>query len=198
MQRVRPLRFAAWYCAMLFLAYWLLIPAAWFFERYWQPIALFALIATVLMLPNGDDLPLRSRQAMRGAVLVFVLFEATFALRFLVIQPKPNGYRSIALWVDQNLAGDTVGAFQSGALGYWAERVRVVNLDGVVDRTSLQARREGRTIDQLRRRQVDWLLDWTELPGMPVDGDLSAVKLQYQIPDIQTWDLRWYLFRVHR
>ncbi len=53
-------------------------------------------------------------------------------------------------------------------------------------------------MDQLRRRQVDWLLDWTERPGMPVDGDLSAVKLQYQIPDIQTWDLHWNLFRVQR
>jgi len=76
--------------------------------------------------------------------------------------------------------------------------VRVVNLDGVVDRTSLEARGEGRTMDQLRRREVDWVIDWTETPGLPVDGDLGPVELQYRIPDVQSWDLPWNLFKVQK
>ena len=61
-------------------------------------------------------------------------------------------------------SGAVLGALQSGALGYFAafesRGVRVVNLDGVVDRDAARAFREG-TLDQFARdRGITHVVDW--------------------------------------
>jgi hypothetical protein len=115
--------------------------------------------------------------------------------RFLVVQPTPDGYVTIARWVNANLAGQTVGMFQSGAAGYWADNVTIVNLDGVIDRSVLAARRAGRLGDELRRRDVDWVIDWETIAGLPADGELR-LEAAREIPGVQTWGSKWYLFKV--
>jgi hypothetical protein len=194
-RRLRPLRFAAFYCAALSLAYWLYIPAYWFFDRYLHPVALFALIAGAAVLPDPRSLLPRARRLAGAAVLVFIVIEAGLTARFLAIQPAPDGYLTIARWVGANFGGQTVGMFQSGAAGYWADGVTVVNLDGVIDRTVLAARRDGRLGDELRRRHIQWVIDWEMTAGLPGDGDLRLGPPR-EIPGIQTWGSTWYLFKV--
>jgi hypothetical protein len=195
MQRLRPLRFAAFYSLAILLAYWLYIPAYWFFDRYLHPIALFALLAGVLSLPDPRTLVPRWQQILNGAVALFLVLELAMSVRYLLITPQPDGYLTIARWVQANLPGQTVGAFQAGAIGYWADQVQVVVLDGVVDRTALQARREGRLGELIRERNILWVLDWETTAGLPSDG-LQNLGPPQHIPGIQTWGASWYRFEV--
>src|SRR5262249_46969034 len=128
LQRLRPLRFGLVYGVALALAYGLVVPAFWFFDRYEQPLGIFTLIAGVALLPEPGSLAsVRSRRQLRGAVAALVLVEALAGARLLVVRPDPNGYLGIAQWADAQLAGSTVAAYQPGALYYWATRIRIVD-----------------------------------------------------------------------
>ncbi len=58
--------------------------------------------------------------------------------------------------------GDRLGAWQSGAIGYYADdRFTVVNLDGVVNPDAADAQRADRTALYIRERDLDWLADFS-------------------------------------
>ena len=51
-----------------------------------------------------------------------------------------SGYYGIAVWASENLKDSTrLGSLQTGALGYFAENIKVYNLDGVVNSEALFA-----------------------------------------------------------
>ena len=57
--------------------------------------------------------------------------------------------------------GSVLGAWQSGAFGYYAgDRITVVNLDGVVNPAAADAQRDGRTAFYIRDRGIGWLADF--------------------------------------
>jgi hypothetical protein len=197
LERARPLRFALFYCVALFLAYSLFIPAHWFFARYLHPLALFILLATVLLVPDPAARPRRQRRALQSGLYALVVAELALGGSLLVVRPQQDGYLDIGLWAHQHLAGQTIGSYQAGALSYWADdRTTVVNLDGIVDRYAFRARREGRLQDEIRRRGVRWVLDWKPQPGYPYDGDFSMLAPQQEIPNIRSLGAPWYLFKV--
>jgi hypothetical protein len=74
-----------------------------------------------------------------------------------------TGYRDAALTVTRiPPAGSVLGAWQSGAFGYYAgDRLEVVNLDGVVNPDAADALRDDTTVAYMRDRNVDWLADFT-------------------------------------
>jgi hypothetical protein len=73
-----------------------------------------------------------------------------------------TGYRDAALSMFAAApAGATIGALQSGALGYFCPSgSSVVNLDGVVSRDAHRAYVESRIDERLRARGVTHLADW--------------------------------------
>lgn len=196
-QRLRPLRFGLFYCIMLFFSYLIFIPARWFFPRYDHPIAIFALIAVVSWLAGLPRMGRLGQRVLISGLLAVVLLEFILTLRFLVIQPTPNGYLGAAQWVNEHLAGQVVGSYQSGAIGYWSsDPTKVINLDGVVDRHALQARRERRVAAFLQQRRVAWVVDWEMMINVPTDGDLGILQRQQSIPSVRSWNLPWYLYKV--
>jgi hypothetical protein len=197
LQRLWPLRAGLLFCLLTLLAYWLYLPAYWFFDRYMQPAALFLLLSSVLMLPDPAVLPAQQRRALGGATLGLTALMATLSLRLLIARPEANGYLQVARWANENLPGQNLASYQIGAIGYWAEGVRIFNLDGVVDRTALAARREGRLGAELQRRDGHWLLDWENPPGLASDNIRDVVRLQRPLPpEVKSWGVSWYLFRV--
>jgi len=74
-----------------------------------------------------------------------------------------TGYRDAAMTVARvPPKGSVLGAYQSGAFGYYAnDRIRVVNLDGVVNPDAADALRDDRTVAYMRDHDVDWLADFT-------------------------------------
>jgi hypothetical protein len=193
---LRPLRFALFYGIGLVLAYGLLIQAMWFFPRYMHPLALFLLISSIIVLPNPGSLNLQIRSIHQVTVAMFVLFEAIWSSQYIVMKPIPNGYFGIANWANTHLAGSIIGTYQPGALCYWGENIQVVDLDGIIDHSIIQARRNSQLGTAIYERGVDWVLHWDIKPGYSADGDLSMLKLDRAIPGIYSWNRQWYLFKV--
>lgn len=163
--------------AAVFVFYSVVVSALWFFARYLAPMQA---VATLLTAVAGTAMWRtagrrgRWRAPAFGGLAVLGLLAAValvLSVSFLVQTPAgsrveglhgANAYRQAA---KQILAmapdGAVIGSLQSGALGYYAgDRVRVVNLDGVVDREAAEALRDRRLADFARRRGVTHLADW--------------------------------------
>jgi hypothetical protein len=122
-----------------------------------------AVVATMILLQ------LRKAPGIRRAVVFIgvVLFIAAYAWNarntFLDVQSLSyeNQRMRLADWINLNLPQDAkVGAWNAGALAYFADR-QVVNLDGLVnDRSFLRDLREGRPIQEyLKQNEIEYLAD---------------------------------------
>lgn len=146
----------------------------WYFTRYLAPVACVA----ALMIAVGVARLWRARGRWRfpalAATAVVLGIGVVAALRADSHQltatqgtasafDSVTGYRDAALTVAAIPApGDTLGAWQSGAIGYYADdRFTVVNLDGVVNPEAEDAQRAGRTPFYIRDRGIDWLADFS-------------------------------------
>lgn len=134
------------YGLLLFLAYPIHILAFWFFERYYFPLAIPLLLAVGL---TASFLLRLSSVRSAGSALTAVLIAAIVAFhlsrhetwRLLFSQDETSqGYRKLGLWAAKHFApGTRLGSSQTGALGYYAPALSVINLDGVVNRKCFDA-----------------------------------------------------------
>jgi hypothetical protein len=156
----------------------LLLFYAWFgvgfyFTRYLAPVALVA----ALMIAVGIARVWRERGRWRvpafaatGVLLAVGVVAALRADTHHLTATEASelsfdsvtGYRAAARTaVAIPPPGSVLGAWQSGAFGYYAgDRLTVVNLDGVVDPDAADAAREDRTAFYIRDRGIGWLADF--------------------------------------
>ena len=189
---------------LLFAAYTGVVFGPWHFARYFFPLTLVILLALavaidllVCALPRG-----RTALALALALLVIVGSVAQPAFRRMW-GPRFEGtwgYRRIGLWTrDHFPPGATVGGSQTGAIGYFADRLRVVNLDGVVNRGCYDAMRAGRLLDYVRStgvRDLVWQDDIELLAReSPRTGPLAVTRVM-RIEGFETWGAPWYLYRL--
>jgi hypothetical protein len=151
--------------------YVLYVPAVWFFTRYLLPCVASLTVWVSIVLARG----LSSASTMTRRFAQFSL-TSQFAIALLSALPffrspgatvdrgldGAKGYRRAAREVIAQLPpGAVVGSLQSGALGYFGrDRIRVVNLDGVVDAGSAAAFASGDLAELARRRGVAYIADW--------------------------------------
>jgi hypothetical protein len=147
---------------------------AWYFTRYLAPVA----CVVSLVLAVAMEHVWRTRGAWR--VPVFVATAAVLLVGAVAVVRATHrnltdteataspfdsvtGYRDAALAVVQvPPEGSVLGAWQSGAFGYFAnDRIEVVNLDGVVNPDAADAYRDDTTVAYMRERDVEWLADFT-------------------------------------
>jgi len=144
----------------------------WYFSRYLAPVA----CVVALVLAVGIARVWRTRGVWRipavTATAVVLLVGAVAAVRAdshnLTATTRSGldhatGYRDAALTVVRRPAtGQKLGAWQSGAFGYYAnDRITVVNLDGVVNPDAADARRDHRLAEYIRRQHIDWFADFS-------------------------------------
>ncbi len=156
--------------------YILWVPAVWFFQRY-----LLATTAGTLLVAfsQWDRWQSDSRWHVRFArVAAGVLVALQIGqLSLWAVRGKPTdrdhngikGYATPARAILEELGaagGEVVlGAFQSGALGYYAAApewrdIRVLNLDGVVDARAFAALESGTLLAYLEEQRVTHVADW--------------------------------------
>ncbi len=152
--------------------YTLVMSAVWFFGRYLAPVQ--AAVTLLIAVGAAALWRRRSRVAPRiglAALAVLAAVSVVSSLSLLTTNPPVSpdielhgakGYREasrdiLALAPD----GAVIGSMQSGALNYYAgDRVRVVNLDGVVDQEAAEALHSGQLAAFARKRGVTYLADW--------------------------------------
>ena len=192
--------------ALLFAAYTGVVFGPWHFARYLFPLTLAVLLVFAALvdlcgcaLPQG---PQRARFAAAVALLVVAGSAAQPSFRRL-LAPRFEGtwgYRRIGLWAREHFPpGAVVGGSQTGALGYFADRLVVVNLDGVVNRECYDAMRGGRMLDYVRGAGVRDLVwqDDIELLARESSRTRPATLLRVgRIGGFETWGAKWYLYRV--
>ena len=167
----------------------LLLFYAWFgvgfyFTRYLAPVA----CVVSLIIAVGVERVWQTRGTWR--IPLFVGTAAVLLVGFVAVVRATHrnltdtqvpavsfdsitGYRDAAMAVVQiPPEGSVLGAYQSGAYGYYAnDRLEVVNLDGVVNPDAADALRNGTTVEYMHDRGVDWLSDFTlHVVGFVVDS----------------------------
>jgi hypothetical protein len=147
---------------------------AWYFTRYLAPVA--CVVSLILAVAVAQVW--RTRGTWR--VPLFVATAAVLVVGLVAVVratgrnltdtsvatsafDSVTGYRDAAMTVVHvPPEGSVLGAFQSGAFGYYAgDRLQVVNLDGVVNPDAADAARDGTTVAYMRDRGVDWLADFS-------------------------------------
>ena len=155
------------------LFYTFYLPAFWFFERYFYFVYVCAIgCAAAALCRVGRALRGFAYGRMVAAAVAGGLILAN-VLSLIPLRSSPagtlfagdegaRGYGEVARevlgWVP---SGATVSAMQSGALGYYAPRsIRVLNLDGVVNRDARRALGERGLYAYLASSGVDYFADW--------------------------------------
>ena len=190
---------------LLFAAYAGVVFGPWHFARYLFPLTL----AVLLLFATLADLWLgalagRARTAFGLALALAVILGSVAQPAFQrLIAPRFGGtwgYRRIGLWArDHFPPGAVIGGSQTGALGYFADRLTVVNLDGVVNRDCYDAMRAGRMLDYVRRagvRDLVWQDDIELLARESPRMRPTAVTRIGRVPGFETWGASWYLYRL--
>jgi hypothetical protein len=202
------LRPAALYVVLMIAAYAFFIFTPWYYDRYLFPLAVVALVALAAVF----DRVLAVLPAGAGRVLAVVLVAGVLALNLAdgemmaLFRSEPRhdlGYRELGLWARDNFPrGSIVGAPQSGALGYFADDLVVVNLDGVVNAACLEALQAGRVLAYARAVGVEYVVGWhmnvSFLERHSSDfqpGDLVKVR---KIEGFQSWGRDWMVYRLRR
>jgi hypothetical protein len=182
----------------------------WFFARYFYPINATLLLCTGLALhrwleATAPDDQRRRRRLLPVAALYMVASIARKDFREIYLSNDPVALASmnIGLWARQHYpAGTIVGCPQSGGLGYFADNLTVVNLDGVVNQDAYLAMKEHRLFDYIREAKIQSLLIWSstidlireESAAIP-PGDLT---LEMDITAFRTYRKPWHVYRVTR
>jgi hypothetical protein len=201
------------FALLLGVAYAFVIFGRWHFPRYLFPLALpltwsFALLLDETLQPRWAERdtsrPARGGSRAAGwAVVVLVVaglaLEPPFGRLFAPLHGA-WGYRPIGEWARRAFpAGTRIGASQSGALGYFADSLVVVNLDGVVNRGAYDATRAGRALDYVREsgiRQLVWQDDVAFLVRETHGATMAEIRLEAVVPGIRTWGTGWNVYRV--
>lgn len=157
---------------LLYLGFYLFyLPAFWFFDRYLNPVLLFSTILLVLTFAAHAEG--RAGRVVAALALggVLIAISASTHLRVLsapMMLRTDRGYtRQVEGILDQLPANAVLAAMQSGALGWWAgsapyaeKHIRVINLDGVVNRAAKEAIGAHRLGDYLAQIEATHFADW--------------------------------------
>jgi hypothetical protein len=184
---------------------WLAVLALLLWYPGWQwSVQNWYLLSTILVITIGTGLfyqrlteeraPIKIGQAAGVVVFASVLFlvVGNFTMGFGFPRQERGYY--LAEWLNQNTEPEaTIGAWNSGIIGYFADRA-VVNLDGVVNNSIYRYKVERRStdfsaiMDYVRGRQINYLTDYEYM--FIGDPEVFGLQLVYESPQ--------YGFRVYR
>lgn len=192
----------------LFLAYVFYIFAPWYFGRYLFPSILPPLVclgAVTDVLATGIP---SGRVKTLGLVFLFVVVVAGqagsggFRTFYATHDTRLAGYMNLGLWAKGHfMDGTVVGCGQTGALGYFADNLKVINLDGVVNKACHQALVRKRGLDYIRRRGIEYVIGWKSNIEYITDGATAQQRSEVldslgEIKGFRSWGIAWSLYKV--
>jgi hypothetical protein len=204
--KLRPVVPSIAFAAALVLAHVFVIFGYWHFPRYFFPAAVsLLLVFAALVGATTRALASGARRAFVLAVVIALaagnLAHPSFARTFGRSFHGTWGYMRIGEWVERRFPPHTVvGGYQSGAIGYFADSLTVINLDGVVNRDCYLALRDRRYIEYIRGagiRYLIWQDDIDVVRRESRSGTAEDVTLIEQVPGFTTGFTPWFVYRVN-
>lgn len=197
------------YGAILFLAYTFYIFTVWYFKRYFFPIALiFILISSAFVellnvrLGQGRGLKL-ANAAITALIVASCVLHPLVRTLYFSKDTAAMGYMNLGKWADRNYApGTVVGSCQTGALGYFARDLSVVNLDGVVNKACFRALTEKRAINYMKETGIEYFIDWEANRDFIIRESRNFKNddliFESKIEAFTSWRHEWLVYRVNR
>jgi hypothetical protein len=192
---------------LFYAVYVFYISAFWYFPRYLVPLFVPVSILTGFLVKE-----LFTYGFFRRKKNMFFTGITAILLLINVLRPGfrdyyfgmhiPEGYFGISAWVSGNMKeGSIIGSLQTGALAYFAENVKVYNLDGVVNPLALNAIKQIRLIDYIKENKLEYVLLWNinyefiiAKSGNFRESDLTHLS---RIEGIKSWGYEWDLYKVN-
>lgn len=211
--RLSPKLMTAFFAIALFSAsllglYMFYIFTPWFFDRYLFNLILLFMAGTTILT---DYYLSRFRSRFAKGLFLFLLVgfavganvsQNGFSNLFFSEDTHKHGYRNLGLWASTHFKdGTIIGGSQTGALGYYATNLKVINLDGVVNQECFEALEKRQNLEYIRSQHIEYILDWllnlqfieTESANLK-KGDLTEVGA---INEFLSWNIRWHVFKVN-
>lgn len=192
---------------LFYAVYVFYISAFWYFPRYLVPLFVPVSVLTGFLVKE-----LFTFGVFRVKTNLFFTVIAVIIILINVLRPGfrdfyfgkhvPEGYFGISAWVSENMKeGTRIGSLQTGALGYFAENVKVLNLDGVVNANALNAIKQNRLIDYIKENKLEYVLLWNinrefikAKSANFRESDLTHLR---NIQGIKSWGYDWDLYKVN-
>lgn len=195
------------FCMALLLAYTLYIFTPWYFDRYFFPLTMLYILILAILL-NRIAAVMNAQQhtivhlVIGVAWFAFLLADGQYPDYFLGGENRNAGYRNLGIWAKTNLpAGTVVGSSQSGALSYFAPELKVINLDGVVNKECFISLQEGRNMEYIREKDIEYIFGWEnniefirQHSKNFRESDLVFIKV---LDGFRSWDHDWYFYKVN-
>jgi hypothetical protein len=139
--------------------------------------------------------------AVAVVMMVINASRADFRANLLTNNQRNLATMNIGLWARQHFPdGAVIGCPQSGGLGYVADNLTIVNLDGVVNADAYFAMRDKRLIEYIRATKVQHLLTWSSTIDLIREESASMrpddVVLEEDITEFRTYNKQWHVYRV--
>jgi len=204
----RPHNSVLIYSLALFVSYAFIVFGTGYFSRYLYPITFLVILylASIVGLfekvAAGGKLKIISMVFVGALIILSSLLRPGFRALYFSHDTTSSGYMNLGLWARDTFPdGTTIGSSQTGALGYFANNLRVINLDGVVNKKCFESLQQRRNMEYIRDTGIEYVVGWTvnfdfikrESSNFKQD-DLILVN---KINGFQSWWNDWYLYKVN-
>jgi hypothetical protein len=159
----REFEFLFWFAGMMVTAYSAFVFGVFFFLRYYYPLYFVGMIFVAVVLDEAIMYVQSRSVRIRGLALAGTGMYAAS----LLFMGYTSAFRStpvyrfydVARWIKTHTdSADTIGVFQSGAIGYLSGR-HVINLDGKVNSEAFAALRAGKLESYVESAGIDLVMD---------------------------------------
>lgn len=191
----------------LFCSYSFYIFTFWFFDRYFYPIALLFIMLIVMSIDylnfKVNKKSIRYITSVLLAVIIIISFgKNDFQNLYFSKETKIHGYMNIGLWANQNIKpGTIIGSSQTGALGYFADNLKVINLDGVVNKGCYESFLQKRNIEYIHDMRIKYIIGWEQNIDFikRVSSSFNKEDLTFEgvVPGFSTRGYNWLIYRVN-
>jgi hypothetical protein len=189
---------------IIVLSYTFYIFTHWYFSRYYFPLVILFLLFMATLIDKLSEISLRYKFVTIGMVIISLysfIFMGKFQDYFSLKVNDKLGYMSIGLWSAQNFQpGTVIGAYQTGALAYFANNLKVINLDGVVNKEAYTSLVGGKLMEYIRNSKIEYILTWKSNLYL-LEKETNNFKNQelqyfYTIQGLKSWNDEWYVYKV--
>ncbi len=196
------------FSAAIILSYTCYIYTPWYFHRYLFPIILLLLVYLAVFADMYDTMIIHkfTRLFMRSILFILFIVGSIMPIEFRALYTSTDttsqGYMNMGLWAKKHFKdGTIVGACQTGALGYFADNLRVINLDGVVNKACYESLEQRECIKYIKKSKIEYLIGWRSniefIIKQSADIKQSDLIMIGEIPGFKSWGTEWHLWKIN-